>query len=52
MLAAEDFGYTKVAMECPLYDENGKKLIKRGVVQVDSSRRDTETIPLKQTSFR
>ena len=45
---AEDFGYTKVTMECPLYDENGKKLIRRGVVQVDSSRRDTETIPLKQ----
>ena len=45
---AEDFGYTKVTIECPLYDENGKKLIKRGVVQVDSSRRDTETIPLKQ----
>lgn len=45
---AEDFGYTKVTIECPLYDENGKKLIKRGVVQVDTSRRDTETIPLKQ----
>ena len=45
---AEDFGYTKVTMECPLYDENGKKVIKRGVVQVDSKRRDTETIPLKQ----
>lgn len=45
---AEDFGYTKVTIECPLYDEDGKKVIKRGVVQVDSSRRDTETIPLKQ----
>lgn len=45
---AEDFGYTKVTMECPLYDEKGQKLIKRGVVQVDSKRRDTETIPLKQ----
>ena len=45
---ADDFGYTKVTMECPLYDENGKKLIKKGVVQVDSKRRDTETIPLKQ----
>ena len=32
----------------PLYDEDGKKLIKRGVVQVDPKRRDTETIPLKQ----
>lgn len=45
---ADDFGYTKVTMECPLYDENGKKVIKRGVVQVDPKRRDTETIPLKQ----
>ena len=44
---AEDFGYTKVTIECPLYDENGNKVIKRGVVQVDSARRDTETIPLK-----
>ena len=45
---ADDFGYTKVTMECPLYDEKGNKLIKRGVVQVDSKRRDTEIIPLKQ----
>lgn len=44
---AEDFGYTKVTIECPLYDEDGNKVIKRGVVQVDSARRDTETIPLK-----
>ena len=44
---AEDFGYTKVTIERPLYDENGNKVIKRGVVQVDSARRDTETIPLK-----
>ena len=44
---AEDFGYTKVTIECPLYDENGNKVIKLGVVQVDSARRDTETIPLK-----
>lgn len=45
---ADDFGYTKVTMECPLYDEQGNKVIKRGVVQVDPKRRDTETIPLKQ----
>ena len=44
---ASDFGYTKVTIECPLYDEKGGKVVKRGVVQVDSSRRDTETIPLK-----
>ena len=45
---ADDFGYTKVTMECPLYDEKGNKVYKRGVLQVDSSRRDTEIIPLKQ----
>jgi len=46
---AADFGYTKVTMECPLYDEKGNKVIKRGVVQVDPKRRDTEIIPLKQS---
>ena len=44
---ADDFGYTKVTMECPLYDEKGNKVYKRGVLQVDPSRRDTEIIPLK-----
>ena len=44
---ASDFGYTKVTVECPLYDEKGAKIVKRGVVQVDTSRRDTENIPLK-----
>ena len=48
IFGADDFGYTKVTMECPLYDEKGNKVIKRGVVQVDSKRRDTEIIPLKQ----
>lgn len=43
-----DFGYTKVTVECPLYDENGEKVVKRGAVQVDTARRDTENIPLKQ----
>ena len=44
----DDFGYTKVTMECPLYDEKGNKVYKRGVLQVDASRRDTEIIPLKR----
>ena len=44
---AADFGYTKVTIECPLYDEKGEKVVKRGAVQVDTSLRDTETIPLK-----
>lgn len=44
---AADFGYTKVTIECPLYDEKGEKVVRRGAVQVDTSRRDTETVPLK-----
>lgn len=44
---AADFGYTKVTIECPLYNEKGEKIVKRGVVQVDTARRDTEIIPLK-----
>lgn len=44
---AEDFGYTKVTIEQPLYDENGEKIIKKGQLQVDTSKRDTEQIPLK-----
>ena len=44
---AADFGYTKVTIECPLYNEKGEKIVKRVVVQVDTARRDTETIPLK-----
>lgn len=45
---AEDFGYTKVTIERPLYNENGKQVIKKGSVQVDTSKRDTELIPLKR----
>jgi type I restriction enzyme M protein len=44
----EDFGYSKVTVERPLY-ENGKKVIdKKGTPKPDSSLRDTENIPLKE----
>jgi len=45
---ADDFGYTKVTVECPQYGEDGKIIIKRGIVQADPKRRDTENIPLKR----
>lgn len=45
---ADDFGYTKVTVECPQYDEDGKIVLKRGIVQADPKRRDTENIPLKR----
>ncbi len=45
---AQDFGYTKITVERPLYDENGDKVLKKGKLQLDSSKRDTEQVPLKE----
>lgn len=44
----EDFKYTKVVVESPLLDENGILILKKGKPQPDSSKRDTEIIPIKQ----
>lgn len=44
----KDFGYTKVTVERPLCDENGEQVVKKGKLQVDTSKRDTEQIPLKE----
>lgn len=40
-----DFKYTKVTVEQPLLDEDGKQILKKGKPQPDSSKRDTESIP-------
>lgn len=40
------FGYTKVTVETPITDENGKPVLKRGKPQPDKSKSDTESIPL------
>lgn len=42
-----DFGYYKVTVERPLY-ENGKPVMSKGKPKPDSSLRDTENIPLKE----
>ena len=42
----EFFGYTKVTVETPLCDENGLPILKKGKVQPDKSKTDTEIIPL------
>ncbi|MBQ2065444.1 MAG: SAM-dependent DNA methyltransferase [Paludibacteraceae bacterium] len=39
-----DFKYTKVTVEQPLLDEDGKQILKKGKPQPDSSKRDTESI--------
>lgn len=44
----EDFKYSKVVVEQPICDEAGKPVLKKGKMQADSSKRDTETIPWKE----
>ena len=44
----EDFGYSKVVVERPLYEDGKKVIDKKGNVKVDTSLRDTENIPLKE----
>lgn len=44
----EDFGYTKVTVETPLCDEEGKPILKKGKMQPDKSKSDTEIIPLTE----
>lgn len=41
-----DFGYTKITVESPLTDADGKKVLKKGKPIPDASLRDTETVPL------
>ena len=44
----EDFGYTKITVERPLLDEEGNPVLKKNKLQPDSSKRDTENVPLKE----
>ncbi len=40
-----DFKYSKVSVERPLFDGDGKLILKKGQLQSDASLRDTENIP-------
>lgn len=44
----EDFGYTKITVERPLKDENGKLILKNKKKQPDALLRDTESVPLTE----
>ena len=44
----EDFGYTKVTVETPVCDENGKPILKKGKRQPVKSKSDIEIIPLTE----
>jgi len=44
-----DFGYSKITVERPVYDKDGKpELDKKGNKKADSNLRDTETVQLKE----
>jgi len=42
------FGFTKVAVETPICDENGQPVLKKGKKQPDKSKSDSEIIPLQE----
>lgn len=44
----EDFGYSKIVVERPERDENGKIVTKNGKPVADSNLRDSENVPLKE----
>ena len=43
-----ELGYNKITVESPELDEHGNKIMKRGKPVADSSKRDTENVPLDQ----
>lgn len=43
-----EFGFNRVAVETPLYDENGNPVLKKGKPVADKDKEDTEDIPLSQ----
>lgn len=46
ILPAVSLGYNKIVVERPIVDDTGAPVLKRGKKQADSSRRDTENVPL------
>ena len=43
-----EFGYSKIVVERPQVDEDGKAILKKGKPVADTSLRDTENVPLKE----
>ena len=44
----DEFGYSKIVVERPLLDNNGKPILKKDEKQPDSNLRDTENVPLTE----
>lgn len=41
-------GYNKITVESPITDEDGKPILKKGKMQADPAKRDTENVPLDE----
>lgn len=48
VFANEDFGYSKIVIERPTLDEDGKPVLKKGKPVADANLRDTENVPLNE----
>ncbi len=48
VLPALSLGYNKITVENPLTDEGGNPILKRGKIQADKTKRDTENVPLDE----
>lgn len=48
VLDSVSLGYNKIVVETPLYGENGKKIFKKGKPVPETSKRDTENVPLDE----
>ncbi len=48
VLSTMSLGYNKITVESPTTDESGKPILKRGKMQPDASKRDTENVPLDE----
>lgn len=46
LLDSYSLGYSKITIETPLKDEDGKKVLKKGQPVPDASKRSTENVPL------
>lgn len=44
----DEFGYSKIVVERPTLDEDGKPVLKKGKPVPDASKRDTENVPLRE----
>lgn len=48
VLDSVSLGFNKIVVETPLYDEDGKIVLKKGKPVADTSKRDTENVPLDE----